>query len=151
MYRRNGRYGCGDRSCASCNTLSDEAAAFELAPDFAGAFLDRFGIRTNHDIGRKRGLIGIRDAGKLPDFPGDGLLVQTFHIALGEHFERSVDEHLDEIRNPALHLLAGGAVRRNGGDHGDDAVAGEELRDKTDTADVGVAVFPAEAEALREV
>ena len=58
---------------------------------------------------------------------------------------------LDEVVDPAAHLVAHRPVRRDRGGHRDDAVAGEQARDAPDAADVGVAVLLREAEPLREV
>ena len=58
---------------------------------------------------------------------------------------------LDEVVDPAAHLVAHGLVRGDRGRHRDHTVPGEEARDVTDPADIGVAVLFREAEALRQV
>src|SRR5262249_38731137 len=56
-----------------------------------------------------------------------------------------------EVRDAFLHFFARLAIRRNGGDHDNHAVAREQLGDEADAADVGIAVLAAETKALREI
>src|SRR5690349_4868934 len=105
----------------------------------------------HYDFGMERRFVRIGDARELRDLAGDGLLVETFHVAAGHHLERALHVNLDEIVNARTQLLAHRPVRRNGGHYGDCAIAGEQFADEADAADVSVAIFLAEAQALAEV
>ena len=50
---------------------------FEFAPDFREAFIDRLAVRMNHDGGIERRLVGIRNAGEVPDLAGERTLIQA--------------------------------------------------------------------------
>ena len=56
--------------------------------------------------GCERRLVGIGDAGELGDLAGPGLRVQALHVARLAVFERGRDVDLDEVVDPAAHLVA---------------------------------------------
>src|SRR5262245_45689466 len=90
-------------------------------------------------------------AGEVLDLAGEGLLVEALHVTLDEDVERALDEHLDEIPDPAAVLVPDLAEGRDGGADGHHPVPGEEMADVPDAADVGVAVLPREPQSLGQV
>ena len=124
----------------------------EVGEDLLRRLLGRLVLGLDHQLGVLRRLVGVGDAGELLDLAGAGLRVEALDVALLADLDRGLDVGLDEA---AVHhlarLVADLAVGRDrGGDHRH-AVAGQQVGDERDAADVGVAVLLREAEALREV
>src|ERR671915_2134864 len=88
----------------------------ELLYDLAGALLGRLLVGLEREVGGGGRLVGVGDTRKLLDLPGEGLLVETLHVPLGAHLERGIDEDLDEVDDPAPHLVARLFVGRDGAD-----------------------------------
>ena len=85
------------------------------------------------------------------NFAGERFLVETFHVAFGEHLDGALHVYFDKVRNARAELISNRAIRRNGGGYGDHSVARKQLANETDAADVFVAVFLTETEAFREM
>ena len=79
------------------------------------------------------------------------LLVETLGVAARERRDVALAVHLDEAADLRALLVADGAIRADGGGHRAGAAPGEQLGDVADAADVRVAIFLREAEALGEV
>src|SRR5215217_4940645 len=123
----------------------------ELLYDLAGALLRRLLGGLEDEVGGVRRLVGVGDAGELLYLPCKSLLVEAFHVPLGTDFQRSIDEDLDEVHDPAPHLVPRLLVRRDGADDHTHPVARKEVGHKAYPKYVYVAVFPGEGEAFREV
>src|SRR5215212_9096073 len=120
----------------------------ELLYDLAGALCRRLLIGLQDEVGGVRRLVGVRDAGELLYLPGESLLVETLDIPLCAHLKWSIDEDLDEVYDPAPHLVPGLFVRRNGADDHTYTVAREQIRHEADPEHVYVAVLPGEGQSL---
>src|SRR5207237_6882892 len=95
----------------------------------------------------ERRLVGRRDAGKIRDLTANRPGIQAFGIAADQLLETAVNEHFDErgvMR--ATHLLPCFAVRRDGGNDRNDAVARQEPCDESEASDILVAIMLREAE-----
>src|SRR5829696_486960 len=123
----------------------------ELLYDLPRALLGRLLVGLEDEVGGDGRFVRIRDAGELLDLPGEGLLVEALHVALGGDFERHVHEDLDEVYDPAPDLVARLLVGRDGRDDDRHAVAGEQVGHEPDPQHVYVAVLSGEAEAPGEV
>ena len=77
-------------------------------------------------------------------------LVQPLDVALGEHVDGTANVDLDEPADAPAHLGTRVLVRGDGGGDGDDAIASQQLRDKSDATDVDVAIFFAESQSRAE-
>src|SRR5262249_31496818 len=107
---------------------------------FAGGVDDDFGSR-----GR---LVRVCNAGEVRNLSGERLFVQPFDVACSQDVDRALHVDFYEIRDAGANLLAHRAVGRDSGGDRDSAVAGQQLADEADTADVFVAVVFAEAQSL---
>src|SRR5215217_2906773 len=123
----------------------------ELLYDPPRALLGGLLVCLEDEVGSDGWLIGVRDAGELVYLPCESLLVEALHVALGSNLEGYVHEDLDEVYDPAPHLVAGLLVRRDRRDYHRDAVAGEQVRHEAYAQHVYVPVVPGEAQALRQV
>src|SRR5437867_10207412 len=141
------------RTCAPLSIArAPEVAELEEAIDHAGGAVgDLLALRVDHELRRQRLLVGIRHAGELEDLPGQRPAVQPLGVAADALVERGLHVHLDERADLLAHLVADRAVGRDRGCDHRHAVPREQLRDVTDAADVGVAVFAREPQALGEV
>src|SRR5215210_1721293 len=124
---------------------------FELLYDLAGALLGRLLVGLEDEVGSGGRLVGVGDACKLLYLPGKSFLVEALYVPLGAHLQGRGDEDLDEVDDPAAHLVARLFVGRDGADDHTNPVAREQVRHKADPQDVYVAVVPGEGEALGEV
>ena len=88
---------------------------------------------------------------ELADLALDGLFVQPLDVAIRHHFERALHIDLDEIVVVRTNFVSHCAIGRNRRRDGDYAVTGKKAAHETDPANVDVAIFLAEAEALRQV
>src|SRR3954447_26486995 len=100
------------------------------------------------DFGDERSLVRVVEAGDAVQLAGAAAAIDAFAVALFDDGERGVDVDFDEAADAGANLVADGAVGRDRGDHRDYAVAGEQLGDKANAADVLVAILLAEAEAF---
>src|SRR5918993_2316374 len=123
----------------------------ELLYDLAGALCRRLLIGLQDEVRGVRWLVGVRDAGELLYLPGEGFLVETLDVPLCAHLQRSIDEDLDEVYDPAPHLVARFFVGRDGADDHTHPVAGQEVCHKAYSEHVYVAVVPGEGKAFGEV
>src|SRR5205809_565755 len=141
------------RTCAALSIArAPEVAELEEAIDHAGGAVDDLlALRVDHELRGQRLLVGIRHAGELGDLAGQRPAVQPLGIAADALVERGLHIHLDERTDLFAHLVADRAVGRDRGRDHRHAVPREQLRDVADAADVGVAVFAREPEALGEV
>src|SRR5512132_1740758 len=130
----------------------DQLPLLEQREDRRGRLLRRLVLGVERELGVERRLVRIRDPGELLDLAPEGLLVEPLDVALRADLDRGLDEDLDEaVAHQLARLVAELAVGGDrGGDHRD-AVAGEQVRDERDPADVGVAVLLGEPETLGEV
>jgi hypothetical protein len=96
-------------------------------------------------------LVGVGDPGETLDLPRKRLLVEALDVALGGHLQGDVHENLDEVYDPAPHLIAGLLVGRDGRHYHRYPVAREQIGHEPDPQDVYVAILPAEAEPLTQV
>src|SRR5690606_16677003 len=120
----------------------DQAARAQVGQDLLRGLLDALLRGVHADLGARRGLVRVGDAGEVLDDPLAGLLVETLGVALLDDLERAVDEDLDERGLAArADLVADRRVRRDRRGDRDDAVARQHVRDVADAADVGVAVL----------
>src|SRR5438477_2262353 len=108
-------------------------------------------LRVDHQLRRERLLVGVRNAGELGDLARQRAGVQALGVAAHTLLERRLYVHLDERADLAADFVAHRAVGRDRRADHHHAVAGEQVRDVADAADVGVAVLAREAEALGEV
>src|SRR6266699_1253092 len=83
-----------------------QPASLQLANDFPQARRDRLFVRLDENVGRDRLFVWIRDAGKPFDLAGERLLVQTFHIALSEHVNRTLYEYFYEVGSVLFNRLS---------------------------------------------
>src|SRR5215204_2510 len=88
----------------------------ELLYDLAGALFRRLLIGLEDEVGGVRRLVGVGDAGELLYLPCEGFLVEALDIPLCAHLQRSIDEDLNEVYDPAPHLVPRLFVRRDGAD-----------------------------------
>src|SRR5919107_86298 len=123
----------------------------ELLYDLAGALFGLLLVGLEDEVGGGGWLVGIGYSGELLDLPGKSLLVEALDVPLGTNLERSIDEDLDEVDDPAPHLVACLFVGRDGADDHTNPVAREQVRHEADPQDVYVAVVPGEGKALGEV
>src|SRR5215204_3920224 len=123
----------------------------ELLYDLAGAFLGCLLFGLEDEVGRVRRLVGVRDAGELLDLPGESLLVKALDVPLGAYFERGVDEDLDEVYDPAPHLVPRLFVRRDGANDHAYPIARKQVRHKADPQHVYVPIIPGEGQSLGQV
>src|SRR5919112_317232 len=123
----------------------------ELLYDLPGALLGRLFVCLEDEVWGDGRLIGVRDAGELVYLPCESLLVEALHVALGCNLEGYVHEDLDEVYDPAPHLVAGLLVRRDRRDYHRDAVAGEQIGHEAYAQHVYVAVVPGEAQAFGQI
>src|SRR5688500_13764450 len=123
----------------------------ELLYDPAGALIRRLLIGLEDEIGGVGRLVRVRDAGELLYLPGESLLVEALDVPLRAHLQRSIDEDLDEVYDPAPHLVPRLLVRRDGADDHTHPVAREQVRHKADPEHVDVAIIPGESEAFGQV
>src|SRR5919107_1523751 len=123
----------------------------ELLYDLAGALFRRLLIRLEDEIGGVRRLVGVRYTGELLYLPGEGLLVETLDVSLCAHLQWSIDEDLDEVYDPAPHLVPRLFVRRDGADYHAYPVAREQVRHEADPEHVYVTVLPGEGQSLGKV
>ena len=135
-------------------TSSAQAPRGQQRQHAGRALLGLLALRLDAQLRAHRGLVRVGDARELLDLAGEGLGVQTLHVAAGALVDRRVDVHEHEL--PVLldqlaRLLAGLLVGRDGGHDGDAAEPGEAAGDPADALDVGVAVLLGEAEALGQV
>src|SRR5215211_6406976 len=130
----------------------DQLVLLEIGEDLLGGLLGRLALGVDHQLRLLGRLVGVGDARELLDLTGAGLGVEALDVALLADLDRGLDVRLDEA---AVHnlprLVADLAVGRDGGRDDRHAVAGEQVRDERDAADVRVAILLREAEALREV
>src|SRR2546429_4724024 len=108
-------------------------------------------LRVDHQLRRERLLVGVRNARELGDLAGQRAGVQALGVAAHALLERRLHVHFDERADLATDFVAHRAVGRDRRADHHHAVAGEQLRDVADAADVGVAVLAGEAEALGEI
>src|SRR5262245_29699679 len=99
----------------------------------------------------KRRFVGVRNPCKMRNFTSQCLLVKALDIALGQYRDWTVNVHFDEVRNVLPHFLAHGPVRRNSGHDDDHAMPRQQFADESNAANVDVAIFLAEPQALREM
>src|SRR5262245_14855892 len=130
----------------------DEVAAPQLGEHALG---ERFGLRLagiELELGPLGRLVGGIDASEIGDQPSARLAVETLGIARLAHFERSIDENLDELAS--IEQVTGHApLRAEGRDerhHNDEAGIDEEPRRLGHTANVLDPVGVGEAEILVE-
>src|SRR2546430_10595365 len=107
-------------------------------------------LRVDHQLRRERLLVGVRNARELGDLAGQRAGVQALGVAAHALLERRLHVHFDERADLATDFVAHRAVGRDRRADHHHAVAGEQVRDVADAADVGVAVLAREAEALGE-
>src|SRR5436190_6435538 len=141
------------RTCAALSIArAPEVAELEEPIDHPGrAVGDLLAFGVDHELCGQRLFVGVRHAGELRDFSGQGSGVQPLRVAADALVERGLHIHLDERADLFAHLVADRAVGRDRGRDHRHAVPREQLRDVADAADVGVAVFAREPEALGEV
>src|SRR5918994_7965044 len=123
----------------------------ELLYDPAGALLGRLFVGLEDEVRGVGRLVGVRDAGELLYLPGEGFLVEAFDVPLRAHLQRSIDEDLHEVYDPAPHLVPRLFVGRDGADDHTNPVAREQVRHKADPEHVDVAIIPGESEAFRKI
>src|SRR6266446_5175483 len=95
--------------------LPQQVTPFKFAEDLSYAKFDGLSIRLDHNFRRKRLLVWIRDASETLQFPGQGLLVETFHVPLCKHFDRTLHIDLNKRRTVRLdqpsHFVTHFAIR----------------------------------------
>src|SRR5215212_6645002 len=123
----------------------------ELLYDLAGALFRRLLIGLEDEVGCVRRLVGVGDAGELFYLPGESLLVEALDVPLCAHLQWSIDEDLDEVYDPAPHLVSRLFIRRDGADDHTYSVSREQVRHKADPEHVYVAVVPGEGKAFGQV
>src|SRR5580704_2851118 len=131
--------------------LTQIAELSKLREDACRTFLDRHSTGVDLELGRQWLLVRVANARKLRDLARDGLLVETLDVALDAFLERGGHIDLDEISYERAGLVTSVAKRTDGGDDHRHPIASQEVSDERNARDVGIAVFAAEAEALREV
>ena len=156
MGEREGRDGDAHRSGpTSLATVSEAELARACAMhDGAADSLGRAAFGVEPELGARRLLVGIGDAGELGDLAGVRLRVEALRVAALALLERGRDVDLDERRvllGQRARLLPRLLVRRDRGDDDDGAGAREPRGDPADPLDVRVAVLLREAEALGQV
>src|SRR5918994_7545110 len=123
----------------------------ELLYDLAGALFRRLFVGLEDEVGGVRRLVGVGDPGELLYLPGEGFLVEALDVPLCAHLQWSIDEYLDEVYDPAPHLVPRLFVRRDGADDHAYPVAREQVRHEADPEHVYVAVLPGEGKTFGQV
>src|SRR5436309_12036494 len=141
------------RTCAALSIArAPEVAQLKQPIDHPGrAVGDLVAFGVDHELCGQRLFVGVRHAGELREFSGQGSGVQPLRVAADALVERGLHIHLDERADLFAHLVADRAVGRDRGCDHRDAVARKQLRDVTQAAVVGVAVVAREPQALAEV
>ena len=105
---------------------------------------------VEHQLRRFRRLVGRIDAGEIGNAAGARLGVQALDVALLAHFQRRIDEHLDELagREQVAGHPSFAAERRDERDQHDQAGIDHQFRNFGDAADVLDAVLVAEAKVV---
>ena len=109
--------------------------------------------RLQAQLGRRRDLVRIRDAGEVLEAPVERLRVVALRIAPDALLERRRDVHLDERRLLRDHLACPPARVLVGRDRGDDhhgAGSRDSRGGRGDACDVRVTTLLVEAEIVRE-
>src|ERR687898_935939 len=78
---------------------------FELLYDLAGALFRRLLVGLEDEVGGVRRLVGVGDARKLLYLAGEGFFVEALDVTLGAHLQWGIDKDLDEVDDPAPHLV----------------------------------------------
>ena len=139
----------GDR--AEAVRRRDKTELLETGEDLIHALFHGLAVSLYYDFRMEWWFIGIRDAGEFFDLTSQGFLVQTLHVAGDQGVKRAFDVHLDEVADPAAHLVTDGPVRRNGCSDRYCPIAGQQMGNVADAADVGVAVLSAESQSFTQV
>src|ERR1700719_325318 len=103
------------------------------------------------DFGRLGRLIGVIHAGEVMKFARSRAAIQAFDVALLADGQRRIDIDFKEIPDTPPHLIPHGAIRGDGRDKHNDAIASQQLGHETDPANVFIAILLAETEVLTEV
>lgn len=138
----------------------DKTLVLQPLDNLSDTLLDRVLVGLDGDLGVLGCLVRGRDAGKLLDLSGAGLLVQTLGVALLGDLDGYVDVDLDELER-LVALLRGlrvqlssrlpvGAVRRDERRQRHDGAVGKQLGHLGNAADVFVAVLFRKAQVLIE-
>lgn len=140
--------------------LGEVTLLVEPVNNLGDALLDRLLVGLDGDLGVVGGLVRGRDASKLLDLTGAGLLVETLGVTLLSDLERHVDVDLDKgdglvaaLGGLGVQLTGDLAIGLVGGDEGGDGDGGgvsKELGDLGDAADVLVTVGLGKAKILVE-
>lgn len=131
--------------------VGKEPEFMQAGEDDVCTLLNRFSTAIDHDLRMKRFFVRVGHAGKLLNLTGEGFLIEPFHVAGDKGVQRAFNVHFHKVANALAHFVADRAIRGNCGGNGDGSVAGQEMRDIADTADVGIAVLFAEPQPLTEV
>lgn len=103
------------------------------------------------NVGGERRFIRIVEARHSVNLSRAGAPVDSLEVALLANFERSMNVDLQKIADLVSHLLAQRAIRRNGGNQNDHALARQEFRDESYPPDIFVPVRLAESEVAAKV
>src|SRR5579872_941567 len=114
------------------------------------ALVRSFLLRADVHLGLQRRLVRVGNAGELFQFAAARSLVHL-HLAVagGAHVERAIGEDFDEPRSDLrAHLIARLAVWGDGRTDHRHAVTRQQMGDKTDAADVRVAILARKPQTL---
>src|SRR5437588_7723917 len=95
--------------------------------------------------------IGIINTSEILDFACVHELIESLDIALTADIDGTLDINLDKIADFSTCPFACFAVRGNGGRDTNHPIAGQQVTDKSDALDVGIAILAAETEALTQM
>eukprot|EP00963_Diacronema_lutheri_P000977 scaffold64_cov338-Pavlova_lutheri.AAC.35 len=129
--------------------------ALEVGEDLARHLLRwlHHAVRFGHfhrQLGLRRFLVRIVDAGESFDLPGTCSFVQSFGIPGFAHFQRDLHVHLDEISlgQTLAHAFPIGTIRRDEAHQRDHAGFGEQLGHLADASDVLFPIGSSESQVL---
>ncbi len=115
------------------------------------ALRDGLFVGLHHQFGMLRLFVWIINTCKVLELACVSQPVETLHIALATDIDGTLDVHLNKIADLLAGPSASLAVRGDGGGNAGYSVAREQATDKSDTLDVRIAIFAAEAKPFAQM
>ena len=108
-------------------------------------------MRVHDHLGIRGLLIRIGDAGEVGDLPAQGFLVEPLDVAPSQLLDGAAHVDFHEVADLRAGLAPRLLVRRDGRADHRHAVARQQRAHESDAQDVGITVFPGEAQAPGEM
>ena len=130
-----------------------ETAGTKGAQNHAGINVDGVRHRVQREFGVCRGFVGIIKAGETGHLTAPGLRVESLDVATFADLQRGIDEHLDETiaAYQRTHLVARRAIRTDQRAYHRAAVTDDLRGHESDPPHVGIPIFPAKTQPLRQI